>query len=332
MRQICLLVILVTISSFCKGQTNIYHPLPDSNYYWHVIDLASECETGSSDTIQSYFIYSTLSGDTIVDTKVYKKVFATNISNEKTYFHGYLFEDSLNRKIYVVTDDPDDHTITSVELLYDYNTEIGATVDSFYEFRGFSVEHPANSIVFGIDSVEIENSFRRRIGIQYELLQCDDENPIKLDTVYWIEGIGSSLGFTLPNLLPLNPNGELAADVLACVWKNDSLIFSNYHKWHTCDSIFIVYDEINEQVLNNSFSVYPQPADVAVYLKMNNDYMNEELSIQISDLYGRKIIYTKYLGNEIITIPIDKINPGIYILTIQIKQRALFSKELIIQH
>jgi len=332
MQRIFIFIVSLSLTQLLIGQTSVYHPLPDSGYYWHVIDLTSECATGLSDTIGADFIYYTISGDTTVASKKYKKVFATNDSYDFIYPRGYLYEDTINRKIYMVTDDPFDYTITGDTLLYDFNIEVGTSVDDFYEFYGFTLGDPANSIVFGIDSIEIEGSYRKRIGIKYEIHQCDDKNPVKIDTLYWIEGIGSTAGLTSPDVLPLNPGGEYAVDVLACVFKNDSVVYSNNHNWHTCDTVFIDFSSIANHVPAASLILYPQPSNYSVSLELKNNHIHGGAAIQISDIWGRLIFSTSFNSDEMLIIPTEEIISGIYILTVTSKYGLLLSSKLIVQH
>ncbi len=156
--------------------------------------------------------------------------------------------------IYTVLDNPSDQTITSDTLLWDFNIEVGETVDDFYEFRNFPEDYPANSIVFAVDTIEIEGTFRRRIAIQFEVFQWDFEDMIKTDTLYWIEGIGSTAGFTLNfSPLPINIAGQFAADALACIFKGDAVIYTDDAVWHTCDSVGDIFGSIGD---NNFFSLF----------------------------------------------------------------------------
>lgn len=306
--------------------------MPDSGYYWKVIDLGSECKTGLSDTVEAIFRSSTILGDTVVDGKKYKKIFATDDAHNIIISRGYLFEDTLNRKVYVVTDDPDDMTITGDTLLYDFNISVGSSLDNLYEFRGFGEDHPANSTVFAMDSIEIEGLYRRRIGMQYELYQCDNKKPIKIDTIYWIEGLGSTLGFTTPNILPLNPQGEYVADVLACVISNATAIFVNNHTWHTCDDILISGLSIETMELKEIIWLSPQPAKDLLYIEISDIYLNDVVSIQIFDLIGNVVNQIEYIYNGKISLELNGIDSGIYILLINTASSNRFSRKLIMQH
>jgi hypothetical protein len=51
-----LFFILPSFFNYCIAQTSVYPPLPDSGYYWHVIDIDVEMESGMGDTIQASFL------------------------------------------------------------------------------------------------------------------------------------------------------------------------------------------------------------------------------------------------------------------------------------
>ena len=150
----------------------------------------------------AYFDYFTIFGDTIVEGKKYRKVYLTNAFHDDFNLRGFFYEDSINRKVYLVTDDPleIDHPITADTLLYDFNIELGSTVDHFYEFRFFPDDHPANSIVIGIDSINLKvrieegllfnmNCFSVRVNLQLVLILCIGlkVSAAQLDSLYVIE-------------------------------------------------------------------------------------------------------------------------------------------------
>lgn len=336
MKRFLFLLSLFTSYLTSYSQTNIYHPLPDSGYYWNIIDLEVTCSVGGADTFAASFYYFTIFGDTMVEGKKYRKVYLTNALRDDFNLRGFFYEDSINRKVYLVTDDPleIDHPITADTLLYDFNIELGSTVDDFYEFRFFPDDHPANSIVIGIDSINIEGSYRRRIAIQYELFQCESEPTISIDTLYWIEGIGSTIGFSLRYRTPLLIGGDLAADVLTCVYNNNIEIFTNEHLWHSCDSIFLeLFDggNISNTILSNTFSIYPQPANTYFNLENHLEQFKNGMYVEIFDITGKIILKQLLQNNKFNSIHTEHFSSGIYLIKIHNSNELIFSDMLIVQ-
>jgi len=236
----------------------------------------------------------------------------------------------------LVTHDPSDidHPITTDTLLYDFNKEQGSSVDDFYELLAFPDDYPGNSIVIGIDSVNIEGSYRRRIAIQYELFQCERE-PISIDTLYWIEGIGSTIGFSLKYQVPLNVTGQYAADILTCVFNSNIEIFNNEHNWHSCDSIFIdtnIGGNLSNTVLPNNFTIYPQPADAIINLENHIVQNKNGMYVEIFDMSGKTILKQLFMNSKLNSVHTDQLNSGIYLVKIFTLNELIFLKKMIIQH
>lgn len=330
------LIILNVCTFNAFSQTNIYHPLPDSGYYWNVFDINTECETGGGDTLFNYLETYTIQGDTMVDGLRYLKYYQFIIAGTPldTFYiiNGYLREDSINRKIYTVTDEFLDD-FTQDTLLYDFNIEVGASIDSFYEFRYYDPEDPPNSEVIFIDSILIEETYRRRIAIQYLMYQCNGINPIVTDTMYWIEGIGSTIGITVAlgfNLGSSPIGGKNAANVLSCVFKGDSMIFEIPAYWYTCDSVIGVWGDVEDMFTSSDITVYPNPADAFCTIQFDRLLHSNSADIYILDFNGRVLYQESTFENMQINTAF--LPSGIYVLKFILYDGFEVNKKLIISH
>jgi hypothetical protein len=82
---------------------------------------------------------------------------------------------------------------------------------------------------------------------------------------------------------------------------------------------------------NNEFNVYPNPANVEIYILF--DKLNKPATIKIYDVIGKEIKSEVYYPHQTSTFSISTsdISEGIYLINI-ISEEKTFSKKLIIQH
>ena len=140
------------------GQTNVYHPFPDSKAIWRVDETDSSYPFGVGPVYCHYKIY--IDGDTIASNgQSYHKLtiegdFEINIfgHHSSKYLFGYLWQDTLARKIYYSYDLI--NTCTNCDsLLYDFNMNLGDTLYSNAYFRQLSEPR----IVYSVDSILIND-------------------------------------------------------------------------------------------------------------------------------------------------------------------------------
>lgn len=162
-----LLLIAVSLSlTVAYGQTNVYHPFPDSNALWqrHCFHTV----TGNSSTCQ----YNVTGEDTLIGAYIYKKIF------RETDFVYAFRQDIAAKKVFAAT------LFSSPPwmdyLLYDFSLAVGDT----FSARPLA-NCDSNSIVTSIDSLLIGSSYRKRINL------VDGTNGVPVSI---IEGIGSTAG------------------------------------------------------------------------------------------------------------------------------------------
>lgn len=149
-------------------------------------------------------------------------------------------------------------------LLYDYDLEVG---DYFNE----EDEHPMK--VEEVSTITDYNGISRK-KITFSFLGLPEESE------YWIEGVGSSRGFV--NAGNYTPTADGAIFYLLCYHIGDNLIYLN-PVFNACD-----IDDIEENKVDNSVSIYPNPANSMI--KILNDNNLNITSIEIIDLTGRTVL------------------------------------------
>lgn len=153
-------------------------PFPLDSAIWGITKSPMQVGPGSN---SSYDVYYYTSGDTIINNLNYTKIL--NYSYPLT-FEKYLREDA-NKRVYCLYPGQNEH------LLYDFNLSLNDTID----IPGPDFNNDVSCLVVNIDSIQIDNGFRRR----YILVELNfDGWGVTHD---WVEGIGSmNQGLFYPDL------------------------------------------------------------------------------------------------------------------------------------
>lgn len=149
-------------------------------------------------------------------------------------------------------------------MLYDYDLEEG---DFFNEDDAHPMQVTAVSTI-------TDNLGVQRKKFDFSFIGLEDE------TEFWIEGVGSSKGFV--NSANYTPTSDGAIFHLLCYHVGSEVIYVN-PQYNTCD-----IDEVNENKVENSLSIYPNPASNIVKILNTNDLKINK--IEIIDLLGRTLI------------------------------------------
>lgn len=181
-------------------------------------------------------------------------------------------------------------------LFYDYDLEEG---DYFNE------DDPHPMLVTDISTI-IDNNGVERKKFEFEFLGLDEE------TEFWIEGVGSSKGFV--NSGNYTPTSDGAIFHLLCYHVDNNVVYVN-PAYDVCD-----VDDIDESSINNSISIYPNPANEQIHL----EGLVEESEISLYNAFGVCVKTLTLNGNE--EIAIDDLAAGLYLLRINKKQAVKFLK------
>lgn len=180
-------------------------------------------------------------------------------------------------------------------VLYDFNLTVGDTIFSPY---GGAICCNDTVTVLSVDSILVSDGYHRTIELS------------SFNT--WIEGIGSMCYLLRPaDLAWLSGNDRLSCFV------GDSI---NYPPTST-QCILSTQESI--KTLNN-ISIYPNPSNGAFTIYCDNIDVAE---IQLIDLLGNLILYEKVKNQR--KILIEKLDEGIYILSIKDKKGKIANRKII---
>ena len=223
-----LLITLLLFSCLIYGQD--YHPLVDSLKKWSGMNCSIDPNYtwGPFDCQTSLIKFS---GDTIINSLSYLKVFKSDTLQQNWELQGYIRENS-GKEIYF-------RNLIGLEgLMYDFSIGLNDTVAIENTYSG---GWPGILVCNTIDSLLIGNEYRKRFYL------FDNNTPI--DT--WIEGIGSEYGV-------LKSSGFVVGGTydLLCYYENDSLIYTAPYNDCNISGIlgpFFISENIDTAYLNTYY-------------------------------------------------------------------------------
>ncbi len=309
-------IALFTGNNIVNGQTNVYHPFPDTDAVWTVHDghagSAFYCTNGISEWDRSYI----QNGDTIINTVQYNKLFLNehhweywlnpscfyDYGTTLNVFVGGLRNDSANKKVYYY-----DATLNQECLLYDFSVNVG---DSIQEWGSNCSGLGYYYHILSIDSVLVGIQYHKRFNI---------DGGFNADTSI-IEGIGSLTGLLGPYFFFENFNQ------LHCFQELNQTMFVNPNCFCTCSIVGV--DELKNHDLR--IEVYPNPFNSVSKLIANFSFKNA--SIQLYNIFGKLVKEFNNIYGIEFTLTGDKLNEGVYFLkVIQDNEKILIQKILILK-
>jgi len=292
MKNLFILSMLLFMLMTGYGQTNTYHPFPDSSF-WRVDAWAQDNFTGCQ---EDYYYDYYFDGDTIINGSLHKKLFRSPVliirqgGGTPCYvwpwatFSGYmgaLGDDSLGNKSFFVF--PDQNTDT---LLFDYNLAVGDTI------RGYL---PANCTITinSVDSVLIGTQFRKK----WNFNTCN-ECP-----GYFIQGIGSDNGL----IEWLNTSGPCLTNLICVKDSSTTLFYTGYNSAVGCE--LVTYAEEIFKV-SSKIHVFPNPFSEQTMLKPDKPLKNAVLTV--FNFYGQEVKQMSNLTGQTLIFDRNNLASGLY--------------------
>jgi len=294
MKKILLTFLLSIILKFCIYSQQ-YYQIPDSLASWDCV-----FEDYFNPGVYDLKRYES-KGDTIVNQKSYIKIYSTL---KVTYNRA----DPIHPNPYIIK--PIDSTKTLYRLLRKTNDQkvfeiIDTTEYLLYDFSlkiNDSLKIPKTDIyyykVINIDSIQINNSYRKRIEVITNFNGGFDFN------YYWIEGIGCTSGLFAEESI----QGEFSNWYLSC-FKIDSIVnFSQGN--YPCYDFSNQSLQVKNNVIINDIIIYPVPiVDISHVIFSNN---HKYRYFNIYDVNLRKIIDSNVTNMSEAIINRIYFKPGIY--------------------
>ena len=294
-KHLLFITILLFVFKTGHGQTNVYHPFPDTSAKWNETYWVNN---GSANPpySENYPNIMFLGGDTIISSLHYKKLLSSgyqfsigaggppNCCYYYNTYQGAIRQDSIHKKVYFC------NASTTVDtMLYDFNLSVGDTLQSSY------INNPFDSnYVSSIDSIFIGTSYRKQYHIS-RLHTSGFSNYLNL-----IEGIGSTQGL----LYPLNPGFEIGWE-LNCFSQNSVTTYTN-PMGTGCD-LALGIKTIKEQVAIFNISPNPSIGNISITGNVSID------ELKVSDMLGQ-IVYEAKPNTANTTLTLN--TEGVYFITL----------------
>jgi len=284
------------------GQSGIYHPFPVSNAFWgdrrwNIFNpnLAMNTRYG-------------LNGDTVLNGKVYTKVYSlydSTVTNPLSTYYAAIREE--NRRIYTIVEN------SGEEILYDFNLSVGDTLFHHYSLT-FHAPQEFYNIVSNVDSLQLFNGEYRKY--------LDFWGPSLSDRV--VEGIGSIYWKGLFNPLEstIATNGDQFS--LECFKQDETIIYLNNPY---CDHCFCeLYTGISDTKSREQLTITPNPFSKLTTVELANNLTNATLTIY--NLFGQEQLQIMNLTGHTIILNRENLSAGLYILRIYDNNKSIVSVKI----
>jgi hypothetical protein len=283
----CSIVLLLSYSGI-KSQTSVYHPFPETNAVWNTNYYFYCFGWGFEDDYYSY----TIGNDTIIASTTYHTFnvplwFNSGVSHctGQAGYKGAFRHDASLRQVFIIP--PGD----SIEqLLYDFDLQLGDTC------KGYLMRYcpGLNYIVDNIDSVLIDNQFRKRWHF-----------PQYLMDMYIIEGIGSSEGLLEWPCTTIATDGPQYK--LTCFQQNGILLYQDSSFTNGNCNVII---NVNELSVNNSISITNSESGQLKLVINDPQFVNSYIFIYNSS--GRLLFSKNIINGENVVLSDGNYSAGIY--------------------
>ncbi|MGZ4035193.1 MAG: T9SS type A sorting domain-containing protein [Bacteroidia bacterium] len=294
---------------FCYVKVNfaqLYQPFPTDSAVWRQQNASWDGDVWDQDDYNYFF-----RGDTIISGNTYHKIYHTGSHTEYvtalyppwTIVYGPLSVDS-NKYVGGIREDglkhvfffPDTATVTSEQLLYDFNLSLGDTLPVTYCNTN---SYGGIKYVSSIDSV--------LVGAVYHKCYHISAGPGYMNLGSIIEGVGNSSGL-LEKILPVFEY----EDLLICYSHNGAFEYiptlSTPSPTATCELPLLA--GINEYKNEKSITIFPNPSSGNLTIRSN---LTGDINVEINNLLGEKIVQL-ILNSSQTSIDLSTFPKGLYFL------------------
>ena len=247
--------------------------------------------------------YIKISGDTIIETLHYKRIFESTDSLKENWQQiGYIREEY--KKVFARKKDD-----LTEGLIYDFNININ---DTLTIKNPFSLIDSINMVVTSIDSINILNGKRKRITLTNKDYYEE----------YWIEGIGSLMGVTNSSFYSVGGFKKLL-----CFWYNNQLQYSN-PEYDYCFFTDITSIQTSQK-WKGEIIVYPNPVNNILNFSVNERMKNQPINLKLFDCSGQ-IIYSNSLMGEY-SLDLSEMASGLYFFSLTSFDKGVYKNGKIIK-
>ena len=237
------------------------------------------------------------------DTLTYAQVFDFEVGDVFHYEHGVWGSSAMF--YYPSIREVIDKEITPDSVIYTFlrTTPTLAITTRTFKIR-FSALTWATTLLSAIDAVAIIHGFHTSIdfdGRQINSIQYTDSIPDHLEPETCSKKYAEGLGETFRNCSTVGGPDEL----ILVYFKKGNI------EWGTPTLV--------NSALEQSIKLYPNPFQDNIYLELTSIAKSKPAHLELFDTSGKSILKMDISGNEIITIPLNHIPSGTYLLHLKIE-------------
>jgi len=232
-----------------------------------------------------------MQGDTIFNSKLYKKVYGNTYYGN---FIKYVYDDTITKKVYYY-----DFTNQKDSLIYDFNLQVGDTFISMIVWYSMGYD-TSKSIVTGIDTEYFAGINRMKITLGY----LNHFDGSILGTYSWYEGIGCLYGVFENSHHYFTTGGDYSE--MLCYFEDSALLYHNSSVLDTCFGSTQIR-ELQPEKFFNSYFYNP-----VLYVKPDKPV---SYTLSIYDIFGRKVKEVAAIGN--LELDLSALYYGLYIYRIE---------------
>jgi len=298
-----------------------YVPFPTSNAIWSEVYYFTDDIWWEP---PSYERFTVNGEDTVINDIIYKKIymfFDTFFDINTAIYVGALREDE-NKRVWLKMDSPvhpnkpaQFYANVDEILLYDFSVNVGDTINSEY----LNIHcHYVNIVVEKIDTIQIDNSYRRKIKI----IGIDDDFVYDWYSIEWIEGIGSTQGLFFTT--EIDGCGCGAQNKLICFKQDGEILYFDNYFFDEC----FPFSRI-EHISNKS--------EIIVYSNLLRDNIIFDfgqlliMEMQIYDITGRLCHEYDVCMQTTFVLPKNHYKSGIYLYKAINKNGNVYAGKFIIK-
>ncbi len=329
---------VIFLLSFSNGNAQTYYPMLDSANEWtYTVQIlgVSPSSLQASPCSYPYTSYNVFrhytAGDTIIDSLSYKVV----MNSDMPCTAGYLREDTATQKVYFI-----DNQLNPELLLYDFSMQVGDSMPiSFYPGQYVSGMYTLDSIT----TFPIGPGLRRAFHLNCHSVSWST-------TVTWVESVGQLNDVLYPYFNNMNSGGYFTScpgnqhqfeQFLIC-FSHGSRIFldscsqsvaasmpiQTYYVDSCNYSSFI--GSVDDKTALFTATLSPNPATDLTVLQLELK-KSTRLDVQVFDITGKKALPGKSLGTmpsgkSEISLGVETLSPGIYIVEIHSPEGSVFTR------
>lgn len=305
-----LLTIALTWPLFSLAQE--YVTFPTQNTVWAEYFYAGEIALANV-----YHYFALKENDTIINGSEYHKLYCSfdttftenelcgglREENKRIYYYSI---NNLNKEI-INSPIPANYEV----LLYDFNLQPGDTITN----EIFRLRHIDKLIVANLDSIFIENKYRKRYSFKTEygsLIQME----------HWVEGIGCLRG--LLSDIGAIPTSDWNS-WLICMISEDNVF---YHDPQFIDCYNSNQTSVQILVNQSDIRIFPNPAKSNCQVEFRNHNYNKLITYSTE---GQQLREYNISGFETISIERENLPTGTYILSFYDEAGNIETRKVIFQ-